>query len=180
MDRLGGREHAGSPASSCAGYDLIGFMCGNVFQSHTCEIPPHLLAISSGHNTQQKEQSSQCLDSLDCSSAFIAAEKIRAVWSFSTANAALSISIILLPGSVCFCFSLFHCPAWFFLNCSSSSCLKFLNHLEVKNPWMRSWKSSRTQKRSRRVWRNHLSQTVLTLHVNFHWVSFYLNSILQI
>lgn len=32
-------------------------MCGNVFQSHTCEIAPHLLAISSGHNTQQREQS---------------------------------------------------------------------------------------------------------------------------
>lgn len=31
-------------------------MCGNVFQSHTCEIPPHLLAISSGHNTQQRER----------------------------------------------------------------------------------------------------------------------------
>lgn len=36
-------------------------MCGNVFQSHTCEIPPHLLAISSGHNTQQREQSPNAL-----------------------------------------------------------------------------------------------------------------------
>lgn len=31
-------------------------MCGNVFQSHTCEIPPHLLPISTGHNTQQRER----------------------------------------------------------------------------------------------------------------------------
>lgn len=71
---MGGRERA-RRYSSCAGSDLIGFMCGNVFQSHTCEIPPHLLAISSGHNTQQREQSPQRLDSLDCSSAFIAAEE---------------------------------------------------------------------------------------------------------
>lgn len=77
-------------ASSCVGSDLIGFMCGNVFQSHTCEIPPHLLAISSGHNTQQREESPQCLDSLDCSSAFIAAEENGSLQRFSTASAALS------------------------------------------------------------------------------------------
>lgn len=69
--------HSAHSAGSCAGSDLIGFMCGNVFQSHTCEIPPHLLAISSGHNTQQREESPQRLDSLDCSSAFIAAERGR-------------------------------------------------------------------------------------------------------
>lgn len=66
-----------SPASSCSGSDLIGFMCGNVFQSHTCEIPPHLLPISSGHNTQQREESPQPIDSLDRSPTFIAAEKKR-------------------------------------------------------------------------------------------------------
>lgn len=81
MESLGGREHAclltSSPASSCSGSDLIGFMCGNVFQSHTCEIPPHLLPISGGHNTQQREESPQPIDSLDRSPTFIAAEKKR-------------------------------------------------------------------------------------------------------
>lgn len=66
-----------SPASSCSGSDLIGFMCGNVFQSHTCEIPPHLLPISGGHNTQQREESPQPIDSLDRRPTFIAAEKKR-------------------------------------------------------------------------------------------------------
>lgn len=52
---------------------------GMFFQSHTCEIATHLLAISSGHNTQQRAQKSRprpspnlCLDSLDGNSAFIA------------------------------------------------------------------------------------------------------------
>lgn len=52
-------------------------MCGNVFQSHTCEIPPHLLPISGGHNTQQREESPQPIDSLDRRPTFIAAEKKR-------------------------------------------------------------------------------------------------------
>lgn len=67
-------------------------MCGNVFQSHTCEILPHLLAISSGHNTQQREQSPRCPDSLDCSSAFIAAEEKDSLQCFIIVNAALSLS----------------------------------------------------------------------------------------
>lgn len=46
-----------SPASLCSGSSLIGFIRGNVFQSHTCEIPPHLLPISSGHNAPQREKS---------------------------------------------------------------------------------------------------------------------------
>lgn len=85
-------------ASSCAGSDLIGFMCGNVFQSHTCEIPPHLLAISSGHNTQQREESPQRLDSLDCGSAFIAVEENGSLQRF-TASAALSLSVFFLSCS---------------------------------------------------------------------------------
>lgn len=91
-----GRARQASLASSCAGSDLIGFMCGNVFQSHTCEIPPHLLAISTGHNTQQREQSPQRLDSLDCSSAFIAAEEKGWPQCSSTASAALSLSVVFL------------------------------------------------------------------------------------
>lgn len=83
-------------ASSCAGSDLIGFMCGNVFQSHTCEIPPHLLAISSGHNTQQREESPQRLDSLDCSSAFIAAEEKRLAAAVQHSKCCL-ISFCLFP-----------------------------------------------------------------------------------
>lgn len=90
-------------------------MCGNVFQSHTCEIPPHLLAISSGHNTQQREQGLQCLDSLDCSSAFIAAEVKGSLQCFSTANAALSLSVIFLPCFICFCSSHLILPSTHYL-----------------------------------------------------------------
>lgn len=71
-------------------------MCGNVFQSHTCEIPPHLLAISSGHNTQQREESPHRPDSLDLGSAFIAAR--------CCVSAALSLCLSFLCS---FCFS-FH------------------------------------------------------------------------
>lgn len=85
-------------------------MCGNVFQSHTCEILPHLLAISSGHNTQQREQSPRCPDSLDCSSAFIAAEEKASLQCFIRVNAALSLSCPVSFVSAQSLQPITHCP----------------------------------------------------------------------
>lgn len=107
-----------SPASSCSGSDLIGFMCGNVFQSHTCEIPPHLLPISGGHNTQQREESPQPIDSLDRSLTFIAAEEKKA--RCNTTNAALPISTSSSPDLFFICFFVhlfisFYFGHWIFL-----------------------------------------------------------------
>lgn len=78
-------------------------MCGNVFQSHTCEIPSHLLPISSGHNTQQKgKKAPQPLDSCDCCPLFIPAVEEGLWHCFSTAITALSIFFYHVNSFICF------------------------------------------------------------------------------